>query len=139
MSTMIYETTAALAVTAPAPSPTWSASEVEHVNLSAWLQGRASTPSNRALFLTRPIPEKVWLSGGHLRRPICVVMAGASDGRLTATNPGTGIFGVGGDLAAAITDFRAALREHRDVLEASSALATDLQEQLDLLRNLLQG
>jgi hypothetical protein len=48
----------------------------------------------------------------------------------------TGIFGFGEDLNAAIVDLATALQEHRDVLERQDSLSSDLQEQLNYLREL---
>jgi len=79
-----------------------------------------------------------WVSGGDLVRPIRAVVRGGSEGTLVVVEPTTGIFGAGADLADALLDFRAALVEHRDVLESSGELAEDLRDQLDFLRRHLR-
>jgi hypothetical protein len=91
----------------------------------------------------RLIPRRVvagrqWVAGGRLKIPVCLHITGDSSGQLVATDERTGIFGVGADLAAAINNFRAALVEHRALLEVSHPLSSDLQEQLDVLRQLLR-
>jgi hypothetical protein len=80
-----------------------------------------------------------WLGGGDLLIPIHVDVDATAPGEFTVFDPRTGIFGAGATPVEAIEDFRAALVEHRDVLEASQPLSDDLREQLELLRRYLRG
>lgn len=80
-----------------------------------------------------------WLGGGDLLIPIHVDVDTAAPGEFTVSDPRTGIFGAGATPAVAIEDFRAALVEHRDVLETSQPLSDDLREQLELLQRHLRA
>jgi len=57
---------------------------------------------------------------------------------LVSEEPTTGIFGIGPTLPAALDDFRAALSEHRAVLEDSGPLSDDLRDQLEFLQRHLK-
>jgi hypothetical protein len=59
------------------------------------------------------------------------------DGGFTVSDPVTGIFGAGDTPFDAMQDIAAALREHREVLEAQAELTPALQAQLDHLRQLI--
>jgi hypothetical protein len=78
-----------------------------------------------------------WLSGRDIIRPIRVEIHGATSG-ITVSERQTGIFGVGSDPASAINDFRAALKEHLEVLESSESLSEELKHQLSILRRHLR-
>ena len=81
----------------------------------------------------RPVPLGIyWLVGGHVAQPM---KASVEVGKrcFVATQPETGIFGVGGSFPAAIHDLRAALLEHFETL-TNQSLSEGLQEQLRILR-----
>lgn len=61
------------------------------------------------------------------------------DNLIGAIHAETGIFGVGETVTAALNDLRAALVDHRDLLEDSGALGESLEEQLNVLRRHLRG
>lgn len=75
-----------------------------------------------------------WLSGGDLIRPLLAELSSATRGQIVASEPRTGIHGVGHTPAEAISDLRLALAEHLEVLEASEPLSDELQVQLKVLR-----
>jgi hypothetical protein len=112
----------------------------ESVDVSAFrppLESQTSLPEMTGIEITlegrRVLAGRQWLGGGDLIRPIRVHIDGTADG-LTASEPQTGIFGMGQDLPSALQDLRTALREHLEVLESSGALSEDLQRQLTFLR-----
>lgn len=77
---------------------------------------------------------QVWLSGRGLLAPVQVQLE-VDGADFVASQPDTGIFGVGPDVAAAIEDLRTALRQHRRVLQVNEGrLAPPLQRQLDYIR-----
>jgi hypothetical protein len=88
--------------------------------------------------IVREVQGQHWLSGGQLVAPVRADIT-AGDDSLVATNPDTGIFGVGEDLASAVMDLRAALVEHRDALIDDDLLSEELQVQLDFLQRHLRS
>ncbi len=58
----------------------------------------------------------------------------SGDGYLTVYDEYTGIFGAGATLVDAFSDLAAALVEHRDVLERQDQLSSELERQLQYLR-----
>lgn len=90
------------------------------------------------LTVVRQVSGRAWIYGDDVRVPLAVVVNGAPAGALVVSNDATGVSGVGADLPSAIADFRAALVEHRDVLERSQPLSVDLAGQLALLRRHLR-
>ena len=109
---------------------------------SKWSKSLTLSHSDAKTQVRRPIARHMagrqWLSGGDIIRPIRVEIHGA--GRdLTVSEEQTGIYGVGSDLASAINDFRAALKEHLDVLESSGPLSEELKHQLSILRRHLRA
>jgi len=91
-----------------------------------------------ALQARRSIAGTHWVSGREVKTPVRVHVTADSQGHLIASSDETGIFGVGHDLSGAINDFREALVEHRNTLEASHPLSANLQEQLDFLQRVLR-
>ena len=88
---------------------------------------------------TRSAPTAhYWLNGGDIVQPLSALVTWLENGVLVAEEPRSGIHGVGSDFASAIGDLRAALVEHRDVLEGASQLSDDLADQLTLLRRHLR-
>jgi hypothetical protein len=109
---------------------------------SKWSKSLTLGHSDAKTQVRRPIARHMagrqWLSGGDIIRPIRVEIHGA--GRdLTVSEEQTGIYGAGSDLASAINDFRAALKEHLDVLESSGPLSEELKHQLSILRRHLRA
>lgn len=86
----------------------------------------------------RTLSGTYWLSGQQLAKPIKVHVRGKHGLSLIVSEPKTGIFGAGDDLSSAITDFRSALADHRDALEATERPSADQQEHLELLQNYLR-
>lgn len=81
--------------------------------------------------------NRYWVGGPEFIQPVEAVVE-LGDGECVAQSPETGIFGVGSMPAEALSDLRAALREHRDVLESSAPLSEGLREQLAFLRSVLR-
>jgi hypothetical protein len=75
-----------------------------------------------------------WISGRGIRRPLRADMS-AGAGEFIATEPQTGIFGVGTVPSEAIEDLRTALVDHRRVLETAQTLSPDLARCLFTLRH----
>lgn len=74
-----------------------------------------------------------WLGGPGFVRPVYANLEIDRD-NVVALEATTGIFGVGPTLADAVTDLRAALAEHRDVLRSEDKLSEELSAQLQFLR-----
>lgn len=84
--------------------------------------------------VARQIADSFWLAGDDLIQPVLAQIQVDGDD-LLATEPVTGIYGVGSDLAEAVNDLRSALRDHFVVLnDESSSLSDDLRIQRDWLR-----
>lgn len=83
--------------------------------------------------VAREIQGQHWLAGGDLLFPVPARIT-AGEGALVATNPDTGIFGVGDDLPSALLDLRSALMEHRDALLGDDTLSEELRAQLAYLK-----
>lgn len=96
----------------------------------------AAVPSVRAR-VDHILTDRYWMAGHGLLQPVEARLTVTGD-EVIAVEPTTGIVGVGSGLASAITDLRAALVEHLDVLAASPALSPDLAEQLEFLRQRVQ-
>ncbi len=79
-----------------------------------------------------------WLAGGELIRPLPALIE-RGQGSFVATEPTTGLFGVGLTFAAAVCDLRLALREHLEVLGSEGPLAEGLELQLAFLRSHLRS
>ncbi len=88
--------------------------------------------------VTGTFAGQFWVGGRELVEPVSVTVSPAERGTIVVEERTTGIFGSGPRLSAAIEDFRAALSEHLDVLERSSALSADLSEHLEFLRRHLR-
>jgi hypothetical protein len=132
-------TTAIPTVTASSPAFA-SASQAgeEKVDASAFsppVESRAPAPEVPGVKVTfaHVLAGRQWLGGGDIIRPIRVQIGGTADGFVVSESE-TGIFGAGPDLPSALQDFRVALTDHLEVLEASKPLAEDLQRQLGFLR-----
>jgi hypothetical protein len=89
--------------------------------------------------ITLTLPNVASSAGMHLQGAYIIDgvrgEVSTSSGHYVLVSPETGIFGSGFDLASAIHDFRAALHQHHDTLNAVSvdSLSRDLRRQLDFL------
>lgn len=88
--------------------------------------------------VARVVAGVYWVDGQAIARPVRVAVTATGAAGLVAEEPTTGIFGSGATLDAALDDFRAALLEHRAVLEDSGPLADDLRDQLEFLKRHLR-
>ena len=80
-----------------------------------------------------------WVAGGDLALPLKVCVQQEANSDILVWEPATDIYGIGPTLSAAVMDFRAALNQHRAVLESESArLAPRLVQQLAFLRKHLK-
>ena len=106
-------------------------------NMMLWTQAQIVGMSGPVV---EPAPIDLglfWLAGDRLIQPVRVLVERGS-GSFVATEPQTGVFGVGPTFAAAVNDLRAALVEHLEVLRAEEALSEELDQQLAFLRSHLR-
>lgn len=100
--------------------------------------GFDSSPGAQRGKVARVVAGVYWVDGQAIARPVRVAVAAMGADGLVVSEPTTGIFGSGATLDAAIDDFRAALLEHRAVLEDSGPLSDDLRDQLEFLKRHLK-